>query len=897
MSTSTLRKDLLNPSLMEVLETFRLDKQYVQGKGAYLTDEAGKVYLDFIAQYGAVPFGYNPDFIWDALLEVRNSGIPSLVQPSVQPEALRLASQLAEVTPGDLCYCTFCQSGTEAVEAAFKLARSTTKRASIVSTSNSFHGKTLGSLSATGKDSYQTPFCAPVPGFERIPYNDLEALQRIFEQKGDEIAAFIVEPIQGEGGIHVAKPGYLAAARELCTRYGAVFILDEIQTGLGRTGSMFCCEREGIEPDVLLLAKAIGGGLLPLGVCISSPRVWNEDFGMLHSSTFANNNVTCAVGNAVLDYLLVDEQQFIRDVHSKGQYLLGRLEELARAYPDVIKEVRGQGLMIGVEFHTLVDCGSFDMAYIEDQGGFTALLAGFLLNVFNIRLAPFLNNSTTLRLEPPLIIEYDEMDRMVEALSLICKIIHYRDFAKLYRFLIGDYTVPVHINDYRSQSRSVQSSVLQDGETAEQKYAFIVHYPAPEDVVLNNPSFASYSREELYQFMAWEAQNSDPGLVCHMPALKSADGQNIAEGWLIGIPYGAREIMDQEKRDVVVDTIARAVDKGQELGAGIVGLGALTSVVTRGGRAVTGRDVAVTSGNSFTTLMAVEALFLGAEKMELEPIAVHAGVVGATGSIGRACAMMVSERVCQMTLFGNPKHQVSSRNRLASLSRDIFQYAWQRMKSGYLEGMSAWYAKVLALLQKRSERKAHEYYQQMVTGNQLSAELMMEICEYLKIDYPLSTSIDIAGDLPACDLVIATSNSPEYLIRPQDVRSGAVVCDVARPADVDPRILEERNDVLVLEGGLVQLPEKVNFGPNLGYRDGVTLACLSETILLALEGDYQDYSIGQKLSLDTVHYLRTLAQKHGFTLAGLKMGNREISDQDIEEIYRNSLSLQKAGDL
>ncbi len=136
-----------------------------------------------------------------------------------------------------------------------------------------------------------------------------------------------------------------------------------------------------------------------------------------------------------------------------------------------------------------------------------------------------------------------------------------------------------------------------------------------------------------------------------------------------------------------------------------------------------------------------------------------------------------------------------------------------------------------------------------------------------------------------------------YLIGPQDVRSGAVVCDVARPADVDPRILEERNDVLVLEGGLVQLPEKVNFGPNLGYRDGVTLACLSETILLALEGDYQDYSIGQKLSLDTVHYLRSLAQKHGFTLAGLKMGNREISDQDIEEIYRNSLALKKAGDL
>ena len=175
------RNDLLNPTLKKVLETFKLDKNYIQGEGSYLTDDTGIRYLDFIAQYGAVPFGYNPDFAWDALEEVRKKGLPSLVQPSLPGEALKLANILAEVSPGDLCYATFCQSGTEAVEAAIKLARSKTGREMIVSTTNSFHGKTLGALSATGNNSYQTPFRAPAPGFIKAPYNDIDALGRIFE--------------------------------------------------------------------------------------------------------------------------------------------------------------------------------------------------------------------------------------------------------------------------------------------------------------------------------------------------------------------------------------------------------------------------------------------------------------------------------------------------------------------------------------------------------------------------------------------------------------------------------------------------------------------------------------------------------------------------------------------
>ncbi|HOB11663.1 MAG TPA: aminotransferase class III-fold pyridoxal phosphate-dependent enzyme [Syntrophomonadaceae bacterium] len=890
---TTLRKDLLNPTLAKLLQTFYLDKDYVSGQGSYLIDREGKRYLDFIAQYGAVPFGYNPEVIWQALDRVRTQQIPSLVQPSLPGEALRLANKLAQITPGDLCYCTFCQSGTEAVEAAIKLARSATGRMTIVSTERSFHGKTLGALSATGREVYQTPFGAPVPGFMRIPFNDAKALAEVLGKNSD-IAAFIVEPVQGEGGIVPARPGYLREVQSLCRQHGVVFILDEIQTGLGRTGKMFACEHEGIEPDVLLLAKALGGGLIPLGVCISSPRVYNDDFGSLHSSTFANNNLSCVVGSAVLDELLKDDQKLIREVAAKGEYLLERCLRLGESYPDIIKEVRGQGLMVGIEFYDLDDCGSFDMAYLCDRSGFTALIAGYLLNVYHIRLAPFLNNPMTLRLEPTLTITIEEIDRVMEALEVVCRILSCRDYALLYRFLIGDCSRPENIVDYRSSSRKIKASSLEEGEKPAHKFAFIIHYPGPEDVIANNPSFVRFTRNELNQLLDWQCQTAEAGMVCHMPVIRSRSG-DTAEGWLIGVPYGARQIMSLP-REEVVQVIGEAVDMGRDLGAGIVGLGALTSVVTRGGRSVTDRNVAITSGNSFTVLMAMEALYRGAEKLHIDIAQAQGAVVGATGSIGRACALLLSEQVANIILVGNAQHPTSSRNRLRSLHNDLFSYAKDRLARGVESGLAGWLKNVLQRLSQcrdlQSEQLLKDYHE-----GKFSPDWVQKCAEYLNLEIPVATSLSLDESLPLCDLIVAASNAPDYLIYSRHLRPGCVVCDVARPADVSPEVYEQRNDVLVLEGGLVQYPDNISFGPNFGYREGVSLACLSETVLLALEGNYQHFSIGTKLPLETVAYLRSLGEKHGFSLAGLVMNGREVTDQDIEQIYNRSRQFKPAQNL
>ena len=256
----------VNPRLGRLLAQLEMDKVFVRGEGCYLYDQAGRRYLDFLAQYGALPFGFNNAYIWQAVEQVRNRFEPSFVQPSYLEAAGELAMRLVNVAPPGMMYVTFANSGAEAIEAAIKLCRSRTRRLGVLAASNGFHGKTLGALSATDKMKYQDGFGAPVKGFDYVPFGDLGALERALA--GRFYAAFIVEPIQGEGGIIEAPPGYLAQAAEICRKSGVKLVVDEIQTGLGRTGAMFACETEGVAPDVITIAKALGGGLAAIGACL-----------------------------------------------------------------------------------------------------------------------------------------------------------------------------------------------------------------------------------------------------------------------------------------------------------------------------------------------------------------------------------------------------------------------------------------------------------------------------------------------------------------------------------------------------------------------------------------------------------------------------------------------------
>ena len=399
----------INPSLVEVMSLLNFDKLFVKAKGIHLWDTENKQYLDFLGGYGALNLGHNPPEILAAISKVQER--PNLLQAALNPLAAALAFNLAQVTPGDLSRTFFCNSGTEAVEGALKLARAAhPHKKKIIYCQNSFHGKSFGSLSVTGREKYQHPFRPLLPDCVMIPFGNLNALEQALTEH--EPAAFIIEPIQGEGGINLPPEGYFPEVRKLCNQYDTFLIIDEIQTGLGRTGTLFACEYDHIVPDVLCLAKSLGGGVMPIGAYIARPQLWDKvyqgkDKYALHTSTFGGNSLAMAAGLAALESII--KKEWPLNAQEKGRYLLDKLHQLKNKHK-IIKEIRGRGLLIGIEFHQpvhgLVD--KLSGGTINKLAGeyFASLVAAELMNKYQIITAYTLNNPNVIRLEPPLIIDY-----------------------------------------------------------------------------------------------------------------------------------------------------------------------------------------------------------------------------------------------------------------------------------------------------------------------------------------------------------------------------------------------------------------------------------------------------------------------------------------------------------
>lgn len=415
-------RHFINPELVNLMGLLNFDKSFVRAAGTTIWDRENKEYLDFLGGYGALNLGHNHPEIEAAVAAVNE--LPNLIQAALNPIAGALARNLALLTPGELQYSFFCNSGAEAVEGALKLARAATGRTKIISCEGSFHGKSFGALSVTGREKYRKPFAPLLPDVVFIPFGDARALENILS--ANAAAAFIVEPIQGEGGIIVPPAGYLQEVRDICTKYHTLLIVDEIQTGFGRTGKMFACELAGIAPDILCLSKSFGGGIMPLAAYTTTERIWKTAYGStekatLHTSTFGGNTRAAAAGIATLTVLVRDE--LARQAAEKGEYLLGKLRQLQAKYP-FLQEVRGQGLIIGLEFAqpekgllNKLTGGAVEKLAGEYLG---AMVAGELLNNHQIITAYTLNNPNVIRLEPPLTVSYEQLDRLLAALDVIC---------------------------------------------------------------------------------------------------------------------------------------------------------------------------------------------------------------------------------------------------------------------------------------------------------------------------------------------------------------------------------------------------------------------------------------------------------------------------------------------
>ncbi len=344
----TLHTRHLNEQMVRVLKTIGFNVGFVRGAGQYLWDRDGAKYLDLLSGWGVFAIGRNNPKIHDALRQVLDSEFPNLVQMDVSPLAGLLAERLLARVP-HLDKAFFANSGTESVEAAIKFSRAATGRAGIAYCGHAFHGLTYGSLSLNGDTIFRKGFEGFLTDCVEVPFNDLAALEDALKTK--KIAGFFIEPIQGKG-VNIPDDGYLKGVQELCQKYGTLFVADEIQTGLGRTGKFLAVEHWDVQPDIVILAKALSGGHIPVGVVLTRKWIFDKlfnrmDRAVVHGSTFAKNDMAMAAGLATLAVL--EEDKVIENAARQGERLMASFRAMQERY-ELIKDVRGRGVMIGVEF-------------------------------------------------------------------------------------------------------------------------------------------------------------------------------------------------------------------------------------------------------------------------------------------------------------------------------------------------------------------------------------------------------------------------------------------------------------------------------------------------------------------------------------------------------------------
>ena len=410
----------VNPTLGRFLKLSGRGFRLSRAQGCVLEDDQGRRFDDWISGFGSLNLGHNPPAVLDALRRHLDGGSPGLYVEALNPFSGRLGEALVREAGKSFGTCFFSNSGSEAVEAALKTAIAATGRPTVLRAEGAYHGTTLGALACTGRGPYRDAFPGPLADFPEIPFGDVAALKSALAER--PCAAFIVEPVQAEAGMRVAPEGYLAAAKAACRAAGALLIVDEVQTGMGRTGELFACRHWSVEPDVLVLAKSLGGGVAPLGATVFSLGLWEKAWPGLevceaHNSTFGGNPLSCAAAAAALAALR--DPALLEQVRRRGERLFSSLRERLRKHP-LVAEVVGLGLLGGIRLREPAsEALRWESLGVPDLAGkpAAAALAVERLLRENVFAQICGHDWSVLRVEPPLIVDDETIDRFVDAVE------------------------------------------------------------------------------------------------------------------------------------------------------------------------------------------------------------------------------------------------------------------------------------------------------------------------------------------------------------------------------------------------------------------------------------------------------------------------------------------------
>lgn len=417
----------VNPQWSRLLDVLQMNVTYTRCRGAELETSDGRVILDFLSGYCVHNLGHNHPRLIEALKRELDREGPAMLQSHVSDLAGELGEALCVRAGGRLAKVFFASSGSEGIEATIKFARAHTRRAGILYAAGAFHGLTCGALSLMSNDFWKDGFGPLLPGTEAVPFGDLDAVERKLAAK--TFAAFVLEPLQAEGGIHVPEPGYLSAVQALCRRYGTLFILDEVQTGLYRTGKFLAAHHFGVEPDMVVLAKALSGGLVPSSAVLMSEPIYQSVYGSLkraivHTSTYSENSLAMRAGLTTIDIL---EQEGLGQRATKaGTHLRHALTDRLSKY-EMVAQVRGLGLLNGIEFRPprsqALRIPFLAFAHVH-PAMFGQMLVMRLFRDHDVLSQVCGNNFMVLKIAPPLVINDRQIDHYVRSVEQVVELMH-----------------------------------------------------------------------------------------------------------------------------------------------------------------------------------------------------------------------------------------------------------------------------------------------------------------------------------------------------------------------------------------------------------------------------------------------------------------------------------------
>lgn len=730
----------------------------------------------------------------------------------------------------------------------------------------SYHGKTLGALGLTHNPKYRVPFYVePETTVFLRPTLDERELTSFFdahsfslielipnelgvyvgELKASRLAGLFVEPIQGESGVHVLPQGFLTQLKKFSLQFDFALVFDEIQAGMFRTGMLASGHHSGVSADIYCFSKALGGGLAKLGVTCIRQSAYEEDFGLLHTSTFAEDGFSASVALEALDVL--ETPDTIQDAMEKGQQLQEALASLKESYPELVHEVRGKGLMQAIEFSAskLAEL-SFEFRVFQDAGMLGYLLCSALLHHENLRLTPSLSNGITLRVQPSLFVTDSEIQFFIRGVESMLRNLRDMNFTYFFEHL---YPGAMVSNTPGAVLRPVRTDLNRP------LAVFLCHFIDDNHIKLITPAFGAVPSALLDQKIALLKEMAQFGEY-HIQPLKNAEGKLI-DVMLMGVPITSAELkksfLGLKTRDGVLDKVQTALDRCHALGASTVGLGQFTSIVTGNGLFLNSHGMNLTTGNAFTIALALQSARKSAAEKGIDLATASVGIVGAAGNIMSVASALMADEARRLVLIHHTDLVESPKLQQA-----------------------------LSLLLHETLRSERDSLFNRELKRRLRPEVLEsknELLNWITSDEQ-NDLICVTKDLAAlkdCSLILTGASSGKGFLTPEHFGANAVVVDVAVPANIRPEVLKElsrsRPDVTYSLGGIARLPHEQSIVSQIfPLPANQSFACMAETFALGFSDSRGQLHIGN-LTKDLVRKVEHLCATSGFTLAGPKTKN------------------------